>query len=157
MFHIFIIFNKREIAMNTNFILTNIIIPFLTGCIVCTLIWNAQKIAELAIWFFSFKERESYHTIMNATPILVREYKTGEFTMYMYEFENSNLSATVITNDEDNCVKLGIFNDANECLYSRWYKPYTYPDNMTRSRKLNNLAREMYVHLTTDYKTKEND
>ena len=143
--------------MNTNFILTNIMIPFLIGCIVCTLVWNAQKIAELAIWFFSFKERDAYRTVIDSVPILVREYKTGEFTMYMYEFENSNLSATVITNDEDNCVKLGIFNDANECLYSRWYKPYTYPDNISRSRKLNNLTREMYVHLTTDYKTKGND
>ena len=137
--------------MDMNYILLNILLPFVIGCVVCILILNVQKIAELAIWLVSFKERNAYNDVMSSTPKLVRKYDAaGGYTMYMYEFENSNLSATVITNDEDNCVKLGIFNDANECLYSRWYKPYTYPDNISRSKKLNNLAREMYVHLTTD-------
>lgn len=144
--------------MDMNYILLNILLPFVIGCVVCILILNVQKIAELAIWLVSFKERNAYNNVMSSTPKLVRKYDAaGGYTMYIYRFDNLNLSATVITNDEDNCVRLGIFNDANECLYSRWYKPYTYPDNISRSRKLNNLAREMYVHLTTDYKTKGND
>lgn len=108
-----------------NYILLNIVLPFICGCLLCVLVLNFVKIADVLMWFLSFGERKAYRQIMESTPILTREYNApGNYTMYTYKFDDTDLSATIITNGDCDLIRLGIFNDEDECLYSKWYEPH---------------------------------